>query len=75
MPEGPFLLFPLFKTEGKEAPDHRFILAPLQNLAGEEIDKRYWKHVSDNGDNVRRNQRNSELQHMGSRLAAQSAVP
>ena len=28
--------------------------------AGEEIDKRYWKHVSDNGDNVRRNQRNSE---------------
>ena len=53
-------LIPFFKTEGKEAPDHRFILAPLQNLAGEEIDKRYWKHVSDNGNNVRRNQRNSE---------------
>ena len=29
-------------------------------VAGEEVDERYWKHVSDNGDNVRRNQRNSE---------------
>ena len=68
--------FALFQTESEEAPDHRLIFAPLQNLAGEEIDKWYWEHVSNDGDNVSRQQEEFQIPlHKGWRLAAQSGVP
>ena len=49
-PQLPAAFFALFNAEGEKSADVFFIPAPLQHLAGEEIDDGHREHITDDAD-------------------------